>query len=163
MKSLFPLLLTLFSTGLMAQTIEPQVIASSGGTGSSAQASLSWTIGEPITLSGSSSSAQLHSGFQQSWALSIPTSLQVDFDQMGITIYPNPASDWMYIDKAIGLDGTLSIEIMDLTGKSISPTTSHTQDVGTTRLRVTDLSAGIYIMILSLDSKPVGSFQFIKK
>lgn len=51
--------------GLSAQSLSPQVIASSGGYYSNGSGSLSWTLGETMTETFTSGSPQLTQGFQQ--------------------------------------------------------------------------------------------------
>lgn len=54
-----------FSAGVSAQSLSPQVIASSGGFFSNGSGSLSWTLGETMTETFTGGSNQLTQGFQQ--------------------------------------------------------------------------------------------------
>ena len=49
----------------ICQYTSPQVTAASGGTGSSASATLQWTLGEPVIQTALGTSAQLTCGFHQ--------------------------------------------------------------------------------------------------
>ncbi len=59
----------------------------------------------------------------------------------GISVYPNPASDNVYIQGNDKLEGTASIS--DISGKLIS---SHELNSNTTRIDVSKLPAGVYLL-----------------
>ena len=62
---------------LYSQTLSPQVIASSGGYFEGTNASLSWTLGEPVTQTFASGNIILTQGFQQPITVSV-TGINVD-------------------------------------------------------------------------------------
>ena len=61
----------LFGLIVSAQSISPQVVASSGGEGSSGNASLSWTVGQIATETFSNGNVTLTQGFQQPISVAI--------------------------------------------------------------------------------------------
>jgi hypothetical protein len=66
MKTIFSFLsVLLFCSLLHAQSLSPKVIASAGGYFASANASLSWTLGEPVTATFTNGNNMLTQGFQQ--------------------------------------------------------------------------------------------------
>jgi len=64
-KQLLTIVVMAFFGATKAQTIMPEVLSSSGSSGQSAQASLSWTIGEPVTSTVTSGVNTLTQCFQQ--------------------------------------------------------------------------------------------------
>jgi len=97
------LLLALSST---AQTTSPQVFTTSGGTGSSADARLSWTIGETITSTGVNGATTLTQGFQQP-ELSVAIGIPENEGAWEVRVYPNPGSSQVAVRMAEPVPGTL--------------------------------------------------------
>lgn len=76
-----------------------------------------------------------------------------EFESFEISIYPNPASDNVFI-KA---EGIYSYEIMDLSGKTIRAAENM---VGAQKLNISDISSGTYLIKLQSESKTIMQ-QFI--
>lgn len=75
--------------GVSAQSVTPEVIATSGGYFTSVNAQLSWTLGEPVVDTWSNVSNTLTQGFQQnSYYLSGIEELSTN---LLVTAYPNPS------------------------------------------------------------------------
>ena len=103
----------------IAQVIVPEVISSAGDTYINSQGSLSWTLGEPVTATESTSNYYLTQGFQQPssivvTAINNPTAAQ---SSVSVSVYPNPVTSSIYIQR----DGNeqLQIQLMDMNGKLI--------------------------------------------
>ena len=99
---------------MTAQSLELQVIGSSGnystaGSGSS----LSATVGEPVTET-FSNGIILTQGFQQSFILITAVNSPIDNN---ILIYPNPASSTVSIETSGGED--YSLELLDVLGERL--------------------------------------------
>ena len=78
-------------------------------------------------------------------------------DKKLIRIYPNPASEYITIDTGDRfLSGDTYVTIMDLSGRELMKT------VLSERIDVSPLPAGVYIIITSLNGKPVGYSRLIK-
>ena len=78
-------------------------------------------------------------------------------DKKLIRIYPNPASEYITIDTGDRfLSGDTYVTIMDLSGRELKKT------VLSERIDISPLPAGIYIVITSLNGKPVGYSRLIK-
>jgi hypothetical protein len=94
------LLIVLFSSlfGVInAQSLEPKVIAASGAFIYSAGYSMTWTIGEVMTDTYSSSGNFFTQGFNQPDTESV-TALVNLFPDENIRVYPNPAISYITID-----------------------------------------------------------------
>ena len=103
----------------IAQVIVPEVISSAGDTYSNSQGSLSWTVGEPITATENNSTYYLTQGFQQPSVIVLSTVSNTSSPppQSSVSVYPNPVSSSIYIQR----DGNeqLQIQLMDMNGKLI--------------------------------------------
>ena len=76
------------------------------------------------------------------------------------TIYPNPATNYVWINSA-QTDKTLEVRLYDLTGKAI-PVTSDS-DQGKTRLDVSRLQKGVYILHVRLSDGAMQTHKLIKQ
>jgi len=104
---------------ITAQSITPQVVASSGGYALNGGYSVSWTLGEPVIATAQNGSNTLTQGFQQPTynVLAITTETLQGFD---VNVFPNPTSDYITIDWTTNKENTLYITLFDLAGKMIS-------------------------------------------
>ncbi len=76
-----------------------------------------------------------------------------------ITLYPNPVIDYLKIDLGNALSGTVSVKIMDITGKVISLETVNSS--GVVELNTSKYTTGIYL--LSIENKgDTAIYRFIK-
>ncbi|MCB0683669.1 MAG: hypothetical protein KDC32_22625, partial [Saprospiraceae bacterium] len=91
MRKLLMLFLSLLSAGwLHSQSLAPEVIASAGEHFATANAQLSWTVGEPVIETYTGSTAQLTQGFHQTnltvVAVNDPTAA------FQVSVFPNPTA-----------------------------------------------------------------------
>src|ERR1019366_834874 len=100
-----------------SQTLSPDVLTTSGDYFTNANNSLSWTIGECITETYSSSNNILTQGFQQS-KYTI-TSVEEITKGPIITVYPNPASAFINIRTESTELRKMKAELFDVSGKLI--------------------------------------------
>ncbi len=143
------LLMMLFALSVGAQSLKQDVISSAGGynVASGGSISISWTLGETIipTFTSSDGSLIITHGFQQK--IIITTVVENILDPVSITIYPNPASEAINIK----FDSPTTVEItfflinnqggMAKTGK-IEAATSDKE------INMQDLPSGIYYLRL---------------
>ncbi len=105
----------LFSILSYSQTIGPQVIASSGDYFTNSNLKVSWTLGEIVTETLTSSSNILTQGFQQSSYLFV--SIDETNENKQISVFPNPFSDLIIVNTG-NLTG-LTIQVYDIEGKNL--------------------------------------------
>ena len=78
-------------------------------------------------------------------------------DRHQIRIWPNPASDYIYVDTGdLLLNGDAYITIIDLSGREIKKT------LLSERIDISSLPVGAYIIMTSLNGKPAGYSRLIK-
>ncbi|MCH8319134.1 MAG: hypothetical protein IIA88_11690, partial [Bacteroidetes bacterium] len=82
---------------IYSQSISPEVYAASGEYYTSANATLSWTIGEGVIETFTGANAILTQGFQQS-LYTITSIEEVSDNNYQISVYPNPATDFININ-----------------------------------------------------------------
>ena len=90
------LLLTTTASGF-AQSITPEIISTGGGDTSTANVSLSWTIGEPLSETISSTSTKITQGFHQNHLEIVSIEEHKEFGYE-IKVYPNPSTDFINVE-----------------------------------------------------------------
>jgi hypothetical protein len=104
---------------IKAQTVMPEVLSSSGGSGQSAQASLAWTIGEPVTTTVSNGTSTLTQGFQQPTLL-IATAQKENNELTSLLVYPNPTADYVTLKMDQSNQTAYIYRVFDSAGKLVS-------------------------------------------
>lgn len=84
-----------------------------------------------------------------------PLSIQSQ-KQFNIKLYPNPASDYVFLNEDIDIK---KIRIMDITGKKVFETNSYLKDGG---IFIGDLSKGIYFINIETRDNVSGNLKLIK-
>ena len=100
-----------------AQSIAPEINATSGGHYTGTNAQLSFTIGEPVIETVSNTNNIITQGFHQT-SYDI-TSIKENQDMgYNISVFPNPVGNTLQISISGNVDNSnLKIELMDITGK----------------------------------------------
>jgi hypothetical protein len=145
-RYIFILVTSLFVLNASAQT--QQVIASAGGYYTSAvNLTLSWTLGETIIPSyGPTNGLILTHGFQ-SILRTVTVEENID-TPVKVTVFPNPASDYLNISFADPLDTEVSLILIDAQGKLFKTQVieSSTTEI---QLNFQDLPSGLYLLKLT--------------
>lgn len=77
-----------------------------------------------------------------------------EFDQSQITIYPNPATEYINIT---GLDNIKSVKILSIDGKLISSFKNSE------KINISKITAGVYFVEIVTDRSTINRIKFIKK
>jgi hypothetical protein len=116
MKKQISVLIFCSTASCFAQTVSPEVVATSGDYFTGSAANLSWTLGEVVTDTYFGTSNQLTQGFQQP-----RTSFSLIEDmapEVVVSIYPNPTSDEVNIELKNN-DQTLVVTIRNAAGQTV--------------------------------------------
>ena len=155
--SLFLFGLFLFS-GLNAQSIERDVIASAGGYFENDEISISWTLGEVITETVSTSDNRiiLTQGFQQPdnvAKLKAPTDevKLPDMTSISMSLFPNPTTDNVYLTIKSEEIERVTLDLVDMNGRILY---SEQLDLTNNRisnytLDISRLPAATYMVLLT--------------
>ncbi len=148
---------------LHAQQLNPQVIASDGSCyfDNEIMLSLSWTLGEIVTDSYTTSGMILEQGFHHGDLLI--TGLEPEQKLLpGLSVYPNPAEHFININFGGELENLMYLEIISLNGSLFL----QKEIQAGTRLCETDLSGlaqGIYFLRFKQKDKPyIKTHQIVK-
>lgn len=155
-------LITLFCCGCMysgfSQTLQPDIIAASGGSGSNGTTNLNWTIGQPLSTKMTNGTVTFTSGFQQG-NLKI-TTVEELLDIACLTVFPNPTEDKLTI-KTTNVDlQKLKVDIFTLDGKYVSTTAINTSEQ---TIDLTNLTQGTYFVKMYAENELIKTYQIIKQ
>ena len=104
--------------GFSQITLEPSVVASGGNYAETESMSISWTLGELAATTLTGGDMILTQGFQQPFDYG--TGINTEELNWGITAYPNPVANTLYVKFDIERSRDFWIEIQDVTGRAIS-------------------------------------------
>jgi hypothetical protein len=140
-----------------AQTIEREVVSSSGDFYSNGTGQLSTTFGEPVIVTFSNGTNELTQGFHQTRILI--TSIgdrQISFE---MEVYPNPVAEFLTI-KVDELKKKLSYSVFNIEAKMVLDNEIHSIE---TKIDLTQLAKGTYILKITENNTLVKSYKILKK
>ena len=159
MNRFFFTLVILISMGVnaFAQSLSPEVIASSGDNYINPQGLLSFTFGEIATETYGTANNWLTQGFQQTYSTS--TGVNQQLSSGDIVVYPNPVCDRLSVDLSKTEAGIYDLAIYDLTGKLLKKNTYSQICPGQIILvELNGLANGSYFLVITntlIDHKTV--------
>lgn len=142
---------------ISAQSLTPQVIASSGTNYASGSSQLEYTIGEVATSTLTAGGNTLTQGFHQP-ELSF-ASLQDYANDYTFTLYPNPTQQFVTVES--NKEEDMQVFVYDANGKAIMVSVEFNQKI---TLDLQTLAAGSYVLMVAKPSgAPLHSYTVIKK
>ncbi|PLX10156.1 MAG: hypothetical protein C0597_17260 [Marinilabiliales bacterium] len=165
MKKLYILILLCFATLFVAgQSISSYVIASAGESNEAGGINISWTLGEIAieTLEDNANTLVLTQGFQQGYfeITSVGEPLSNNFS---LNIYPNPASDFVWVDLDSKEIVNAVIELYDLEGRLLYNDQFNVLE-GPNKVSLQDLNASQYIIrVVDSSGNILQTFKLIKR
>jgi hypothetical protein len=136
-KTLLSSLLIVLGANSFSQ--ELNVVASSGNYTEGTNYSLAWTLGEVVTATLIFPGNEVTQGFHQPGLAVL--NIQ-DYQEMDISVYPNPARDIIHVTS----DLTSEMTLIDLQGKTIA---NYNINAITSDIDVSYLERGTYMLIFT--------------
>lgn len=156
MKKLYLLFVALLlSTSAFSQSLEPEVLSSSGDYFTSTNIKLNWTLGEMVTETFIAGSNILTQGFQQPNYLY--TAVDETAENKEISIYPNPFSDVVTINT--GNYTGVNVNVYDLQGKNLIENNINKSNL---QLDFSAFAPGIYFIKIYNSEKILKTFKVQK-
>lgn len=162
MRKLWMVLACLSWVGVVqAQSASPEVFSNAGGSGTAGTATVDWTIGEPLTETISGTSSQITQGFHQ--PRYVLTELEPAVDAgISLSVYPNPASDYIWLEIRRDDADLLRVDLVDVSGKILKYETTVERD-GRMSIDLSQVAIGNYFLrVLKQDGTPVKAFKIQK-
>lgn len=137
-----------------------EVVATSGNYAASAQGSLSWTLGEPVTETFSQATGALTQGFQQNYEDLL--SLTGPDNYPHITIFPNPFASEVHITHYM-TGNELSLDIVDIKGSIVLQKKLFAESgISEFSLDLSGLAPGAYQLRITTDHRRTITEPIIK-
>lgn len=166
MKQFFTIILSLALVQAFGQTAALQVVSSAGGyyKDNASGLSISWTLGEPVIATFTSTNLMLTQGFQQGnlFGTAAP---KPELPSLSLNMYPNPAINWVKFDLSNAeAKGDFVVEVFEITGrKIIHSNLGQYSDQDTKELSIGSLKSGIYLVKVSIGSYSSEVLKLIKE
>ena len=143
-RYIFILIASLFVLNATAQ--KQEVISSAGGYYIASGITLSWTLGETIIPCYTAGGLILTHGFQ-SVLRTVIVEENID-TPVKVTVFPNPASDYLNISFTEPLDAEVNLMLFDVQGKLFK---TKVIEAATTEIQLNfqDLPSGLYMLKLT--------------
>lgn len=149
----FSLIIALFACGSMvlnAQSIERQVIGSTGGYASANGVSVSFTVGEPVIETAVSGNVVLTQGFQQPDDLTVGIE-DVKSVSVNYTVFPNPTENMINVELTSDVPASVMLTLYDIHGRKVEAL-DHVIEVNGTvneRMDLSQLAPAQYMLLMS--------------
>ncbi len=143
---------------VLAQLQIHESIVSASGSSFGTTFQTNWSIGEILTESFSNSTIKVNHGLNESGAIYVITGIN-DIEE-GYQLYPNPFTRDLILEVPNEKVGGLSVEIFDLTGKTIP--LEMTKQQNQIVVAPGNITAGVYLFTVKGGNK-TQSFKIIKK
>lgn len=150
----FFVLSTCFLKTSIAQSINRNVVSSSGSYSENSGIAISYNIGEAVVFTGMSSNAILTQGFEQE-DLAIITFISSENFLMNANAFPNPVNEFLYVNFSGNfIINDFTIEVFDIQGKkmNIDHSFSSTFSYYNLVLNFASLNSAVYLVKLSVPS-----------
>lgn len=162
---LLPFFAGLFALPLSAQNIAlcNQVLAAGGDITVQQGNTWAWTVGEPVIFTlGPVSGYQLTQGFHQpDLCLSVSTQ-EATLAAWEIEVFPNPATDHLYIRYTAQSSGQLKAAVYDLMGRPLVFDIALDTPEGTL-LDCTEWQAGVYFLqLIDTQTRASATIRFVR-
>jgi hypothetical protein len=154
------ILFVFLSTIAFSQSIERQVIGSSGFSTSNTAAQISFTLGETVIFSGIQSNSTITQGFQQAEEEDFVSVMKPLDNSNSIIVYPIPAENTLTIKSDLGYYGHINYKIIDLQGRIIL--FGNLQDANST-IDISTIANASYTLLLTSPEKRINQkVKFVK-
>ncbi|MGZ4033434.1 MAG: T9SS type A sorting domain-containing protein [Bacteroidia bacterium] len=156
MKKLLLLFIIIYSGPTIAQSLNPDVIATSGTSFNDGTSQLDWTLGETVTSTLTSGSNMLTQGFHQPNLL--VTSINDPATDYSVTVFPNPTVDHVQLQFK-NLKNMVTAEILSSDGKLLQ--SQNINAAGETIFDMSGYASGTYLLSVKDNSK-IKTYKIIK-
>lgn len=136
-----------------------EVIATGGNYHKSGDISISWTLGETVIETFSTSEKILTQGFQQA-KLTVLSIDEIDLPGYNIIAFPNPACSYVMLNVEVENYEKVSYCLYDSCGRIIGQSRIESNS---TNISFVELKPAVYFIGIFEDEKKLVTFKIIKK
>lgn len=153
-------MLTFGFLNLKAQSIEKHVVGSMGNTTSSGDIILNATLGE-LSVATKTGTFILTEGYHQG-----NENISIGIEEMDLNIdfslYPNPSSDFIFLELKAKENISAQINIVNTIGKKVSNTKEITEMETKTSFDISNLASGIFYLNIIFENQETKKNSFQK-
>ena len=141
----------------VAQSVSPDVIATSGISFSDGTSQLDWTLGETVTSTFTSGGEMLTQGFHQPNLLA--TSINNIETNYSLLLYPNPSIDFIQLQFQ-NLNEVVTVDLLSSDGKLLqSKAANKTSEL---QMDMSKYTAGTYLLSIKDKHSKVKTYRVVK-
>jgi hypothetical protein len=145
-----------FTPGALAQEAKP----ASGGDASGSGGSVSYTVGQVLYTTNTGTKGSVAEGVQQPYEVSVLVGIEKVKDiTLMCTVYPNPATDLLFLEIEIADNENLFFQLYDMLGKLL--VSKKLVDIRTT-IPMANLAPATYFLKVRNNQRVVKTFKIIK-
>jgi hypothetical protein len=152
--------LTLLFFCVLQLSYAQETIPSSGGNATGTGGTFSYTVGEVIHTTNTSSTGSVLQGVQQAYEIQTLSNPELLTVQLTAVTYPNPTTDYVVLKITDTALVNLQYTLFDLSGKTI---VSKKITTSSTEINMINFFVGMYLLKLTKKNQPIKTFKIIKK
>lgn len=150
-------------TGLLWSVLihAQEAINAAGSDAKGSSGTVSYSIGQLVYSPSGSNTGSVAQGVQHVFEIQLITSVKPEEkNNLQLEVYPNPANQFIYLNKGDQSATELSLKLYDLEGRLV-----HQQKIieSSTHISLLDLSSGFYLLKILYKNQMVKTFKIIKK
>ena len=155
---LLPIIILFFTSTLIAQSLERELIGAAGGNNTDDQILLAWTLGEPFTTFNNVSSGTFKEGFLQpyNWNLNLEDpgveNVYTFSDKISAKVFPNPFKETFTFQISQARKTDTQLSVLDYSGKVLLKKILPSGSLKT-EWTMKNYPSGLYLLQFSDDSE----------
>lgn len=153
MKQIFLSVSLLTSAFCFAQSMERQVVASSGGQSNVSGTQIDWTLGEVVVGTATGSGFTVNEGFHQTF---IKITSVDEVEKWDLELYPNPTQDFINLNPK-SFTEEYKLRLFDSSGKNLL----ESNNTGPSKVNLEFLPNGVYILQFIANNQ-IQTYKIIK-
>lgn len=149
----------IFATVSFSGALAQEAVTASGGVASGDEGTVSYSVGQVASISASGATGSVSQGVQQPYEIFIQTGISALDINPEVLVYPNPATDLLYLEMKNYKAGKNSWKLFDNQGKLLK---NKKISSNSTSIDLSGLKPGVYILNISGNREVVISYKIIK-
>lgn len=153
------ILTLLLSITLILTLSAQEAVITTGGNATGSGGSASYSIGQGLYTTDIGADGSIAQGVQQAYEISTFTSADETTTGIVLTVFPNPASDYLILEVGDFENNQLQYMLLDSYGRllEVRPVTAHQMNITTTQL-----APGTYFLKILADNAEIKTFKIVK-
>lgn len=149
----------LLSINLILVLSAQEAIMTTGGNAAGSGGSASFSIGQGLYTTDIGADGSIAQGVQQAFEISTYTSTDETTPAMVISVFPNPANDYLILKVADFDNKQLQYQLLDINGRILANQTVNAHQMSIT---TTLLIPGTYFLKIIADKAEIKTFKIVK-